>query len=70
MMLSPCKIFLEYKIRQFNKNKLRTFYVFRVLEIVQNEEYLTAADTSIIRRTNFEDFQEDFGSNKKIQDLD
>jgi len=43
------------------------FSVFRVLEIVQNEDYLTAADTSIIRRKNVEDIQDDFGSNKKIQ---
>jgi len=69
-MLSPCKILLEYKIRQLYKNKLIifcAFYVFRVLEIVQNEDYLTAADTSIIRRKNVEDIQDDFGSNKKIQ---
>lgn len=55
------------------KNKLIifcAFYVFRVLEIVQNEDYLTAADTSIIRRKNVEDIQDDFGSNKKIQNWD
>ena len=43
---------------------------FRVLEIVQNEDYLTAADTSIIRRKDFEDIQYDFGLNEKIQDRD
>ena len=44
---------------------------FRVLEIVQNEEYLTAADTSIIkRRENFEEVNldsEDLGQLLKIK---
>ena len=41
---------------------------FRVLDIVQNEDYLTAADTSLIRRKDFEESQDDFGLNEKIQD--
>jgi hypothetical protein len=33
-----------------------TFHIFRALQIVQREEYLTAADTSIIRRNGNTDF--------------
>ena len=38
----------------------------RVLEIVQSEAYLTAADTDIIRR-EFDEFEEDYFGRWRLQ---